>query len=87
MLIVLRMARIAILRSGLEIRQRVGGEMTLSAAQVCVTTFEFESDCIVVKVVHAVHAIMAGETIGAVREEMSLSEDKVYIAVAGLAGV
>ena len=59
----------------------------MSATQIFVTTFKFESHCIVVKVVHAIHAVVTGETIGAVREEMSPGEDKVYIAVAGLAGV
>ena len=51
------------------------------------SAFEFEGIGIMVEIVETVHAVVASQALVAKRKNMSLGEDNVQIAVAGLARV
>ena len=62
--------------------------MALSADYVDMFAGQFECEATVIEILAvAIHAIMAGKTIGAEGEKMSLGEGNIHLAVAGFTRV
>ncbi len=82
------MAEVAVLRKRLQVRDGARVQMTLRADHVRVFACQLKCEFVVIEIFTiAIHAIVAGETLGAEGEQMGLGEGKVQLAVAGLAGV
>lgn len=71
----------------MKVRDGTGIEMTLCAGNICMSAFELEGVCVVIKVPEAVQAVVTGDAVSAEGEEMRLGEGYVHVAVTGLARV
>ena len=87
MFVSLSMAGITILRERLHVCNGACIQMALGTCYVGMSAVEFKGIGIVIEVVKTIHPVVTGKAIAAKREQMSLGEGNVHVAVTGLARV